>query len=70
MGGRKTFVTNTVLTAADVQDYLMDQSVMVFSDSTTRGSAIPTPTEGMVAYLQDSNTIEALLNCICVYSAT
>jgi hypothetical protein len=59
MGGRKTFVTNTVLTAADVQDYLMDQSVMVFSDSTTRGSAIPTPTEGMVTYLSGSDSLEA-----------
>jgi hypothetical protein len=59
MGGRKTFVTNTVLTAADVQDYLMDQSVMVFSNSTTRGSAIPTPTEGMVAYLTGTDSLEA-----------
>jgi hypothetical protein len=59
MGGRKTFVTNTVLTAADVQDYLMDQSVMVFSDSTTRGSAIPSPTEGMVSYLTGTDSLEA-----------
>jgi len=59
MGGRKTFVTNTVLTAADVQDFLMDQSVMVFSDSTTRGSAIPTPTEGMVTYLTGTDSLEA-----------
>ena len=59
MGGRKTFVTNTVLTAADVQDYLMDQSVMVFSNSTTRGSAIPTPTQGMVAYLTGTDSLEA-----------
>ena len=59
MGGRKTFVTNTVLTAADVQDYLMDQSVMVFSNSTTRGSAIPSPTEGMVSYLTGSDSLEA-----------
>jgi hypothetical protein len=55
MGGRKTFVTNTVLTAADVQDFLMDQAVMVFADSAARGSAIASPTEGMVAYLNDSN---------------
>lgn len=55
MGGRKTFVTNTVLTAADVQDFLMDQAVMVFANSAARGSAIASPTEGMVAYLNDSN---------------
>jgi hypothetical protein len=59
MGGRKTFVTNTVLTAADVQDFLMDQSVMVFSNSTTRGSGIPSPTEGMVSYLTGSDSLEA-----------
>ena len=57
MGGRKTFVTNTVLTAADVQDFLMDQAVMVFASSDARGSAITSPTEGMVAYLNDSNTL-------------
>jgi hypothetical protein len=59
MGGRKTFVTNTVLTAADVQDFLMDQSVMVFANDAARGSAIPSPTEGMVAYLTGSDSLEA-----------
>jgi hypothetical protein len=59
MGGRKTFVTNTVLTAADVQDFLMDQSVMVFANDAARGSAIPAPTEGMVAYLTGSDSLEA-----------
>ena len=56
--GKKTFVANEVLTAAEVNGYLMDQSVMVFDDSTARGSAIGTATEGMVAYLKDSNAIE------------
>jgi hypothetical protein len=53
--GRKVFVANEVLTAADVNGYLMDQAVMVFDDSTARGSAIGTATEGMVTYLKDSN---------------
>jgi hypothetical protein len=39
-----------VLNAADVQGYLMDQAVMVFAGTAARGSAIPTPSAGMVAY--------------------
>ena len=56
--GRKVFEANEVLTAADVNGYLMDQAVMVFADSAARSSAIPTPTQGMVAYLQDTSTLQ------------
>jgi hypothetical protein len=59
MAGKKTFVAGEVLLAQDVNDFLMDQSVMNFASSAARASAIPTPTEGMVAYLQDSNTLDA-----------
>lgn len=55
---RKVFVAGEILTAADVNSQLMDQMVMVFDDSTARGSAIPTPSEGMVTYLKDTNLIE------------
>ena len=55
--GKKTFVANEVLTAADVNGYLMEQSVMVFDDSTARDAAITTPTEGMVTYLKDTDEI-------------
>jgi hypothetical protein len=48
--GRKTFSPGDVLTSSDVQGYLMDQSVMVFSGTATRDSAIPSPSAGMVAY--------------------
>lgn len=58
MAGRKVFAPATVLTAADVNNFLMDQAVMVFADSAARGSAIPTPTEGMVTYLEDTNLLE------------
>jgi hypothetical protein len=37
----------------------MDQSVMTFDGTAARGSAITTPVEGMVTYLNDSNTLEA-----------
>ena len=56
--GKKTFVANEVLTAAEVNGYLMDQSVMVFADSTARTSAIGTPTAGMMSYLEDTSTLQ------------
>ena len=56
--GRKVFTAGEVLTAANVQDYLQDQAVMVFAGSAARGSAIGTATEGMVSYLTDNNRIE------------
>lgn len=58
MAGRKTFTAGEVLQAADVNDFLMDQSVMVFAGTAARGSAIPSPTEGMVTYREDDDTVE------------
>jgi hypothetical protein len=55
---RKIFVAGEILTAADLQANAVDQSVMVFDDSAARGSAIPTPSEGMVTYLSDVNALE------------
>ena len=56
--GRKVFTAGEVLTAANVQGYLQDQAVMVFADSAARSSAIGTPTQGMVSYLQDTSTLQ------------
>ena len=56
--GYKQFAVGEVLTASDVNGYLMDQSVMVFADSGARGSAIGTATEGMLTYLLDTDTLE------------
>ena len=58
MAGRKNFVAGEILTAADVNSFLMDQSVMVFDDSAARTTAIPTPTEGMVTYRKDDSRLE------------
>lgn len=58
MAGRKTFTSGEILTAADVNSFLMDQSVMVFDDSAARGSAIPSPSEGMTTYLKDQNQLQ------------
>lgn len=55
----KDFSAGAVLTAAQVDDFLMRQSVMTFTDSTERGTAIGTAVaEGMVSYLADTNSIE------------
>jgi hypothetical protein len=58
LAGRKVFTAGEVLQAADVNDFLMDQSVMVFAGTAARGSAIPSPSEGMVTYLSDSDEVE------------
>lgn len=55
----KDFTVGQVLTSAEVDDYLMRQAVMVFDDSTARGTALGTVvSEGMVSYLKDTNTVE------------
>jgi hypothetical protein len=55
---RKIFTVDEVLTAADVNDYLMDQTVMTFAGTAARGSAIVSPTEGMYAHLNDTDTLQ------------
>jgi hypothetical protein len=56
---RKVFTAGEVLAAADVNEFLADQAIMTFADSTARGSAIPSPIEGMVTYLEDTNFYES-----------
>ena len=57
--GYKVFTAGEVLTAANVNGYLMEQSVMVFAGTAARGSALGTAvSEGMVAYLSDTNTLQ------------
>jgi hypothetical protein len=57
MAGFREFVTGEVLTAANVDDFLMKQSVMLFADGAARDSALGTAVasgnalrEGMLAY--------------------
>jgi hypothetical protein len=56
---RKVFTAGQVLAAADVNNFLMDQTVMSFAGTAARGSAIGTAIEGMVSYLEDSNLLTA-----------
>ena len=51
--GFRTFQSGEVLTSSNVQNYLMDQSVMVFAGTAARGSAIASPETGMVSYRTD-----------------
>ena len=55
--GFKTFSVGEVLTATNVNTYLMQQTVMVFADASARSTAISSPSEGMVTYLSDSDTL-------------
>lgn len=53
------FQANQVLTAAQVNTFLMNQAVMRFADSAARSSALGTAVaEGMVSYLDDTNALE------------
>ena len=57
--GYKLFATGDVLTAADVNNYLMLQTVMVFANSGARTTALSgVLAEGLVSYLQDTNVVE------------
>ena len=55
--GFKTWINGDVLTAPDVNTYLMEQSVMVFADSTARDAAITAPSEGMFVFTKDNDTL-------------
>jgi hypothetical protein len=52
--GFKTFNTGDVLSAADVNGYLM-QGILVFASAAARDSAITSPEEGQFAFLKDTN---------------
>lgn len=57
--GYKLFQTGDVLTAAQVNTYLNEQTVMVFASAAARTSALTSVlAEGMVSYLQDTNAVE------------
>lgn len=53
------FTPGQVLTAAQVDDYLMRQAVMRFDDSAARTTALSgVLVEGMMSYLKDTNAVE------------
>ena len=54
--GFKDFQTGEVLTAADVDGYLM-QGIWVFADATARDAAVTSPQEGNSCYLKDTDQV-------------
>jgi hypothetical protein len=57
--GYKSFTAASVLTSADVNDYLMEQSVMSFATTADRDAALTAPVlqEGMVAVITGSDLV-------------
>lgn len=55
--GFKDFTTGEVLTAADVDGYLM-QGVWVFANAAARTAAVTSPQEGNISFLKDTNSTE------------
>ena len=54
--GFKDFTTGEVLTAADVDGYLM-QGIWVFATTTARDAAVTAPSEGNFAFTKDTNSL-------------
>jgi hypothetical protein len=55
--GFKLFQDGQVLLASEVNTYMMDQMIMVFADAAARDAAITSPSEGMFAFLKDTDTL-------------
>jgi hypothetical protein len=59
MAGYREFVTGEVLTAANVNGFLMNQAVMVFADDAARTTALSgVLVEGMLTYNLDTKALE------------
>ena len=54
----KTFVNGYPLNASELNEYLMNQSIAVFVDSTARSAAISTPVEGQFTYLTGTDVLQ------------
>ena len=53
--GFKTFSDGSVLTATEVNTYMMEQMVMVFADAAARDAALTAPSEGMHVFLKSND---------------
>ena len=47
----KVWAVNEILTAADMNTYIGNQTVLSFAGTAARSSAVGTPVEGMVSYV-------------------
>jgi hypothetical protein len=55
--GFKVWSTGDLVNASDFNTYIQEQTLMVFATSTARDTAITSPTEGMFAYLSDTDVL-------------
>jgi hypothetical protein len=65
--GYKSFTSGEVLTAANLQGYAVDQSIMVFATSAARTTALAAPSQGMMSFQTDVGALEKYLS---VYNAS
>ena len=53
----KEFLDGQILDASEVNDYFMNQAVLVFATTTARNAAITSPIEGMFSYITTDDVI-------------
>lgn len=57
--GFRVFIPGETLTADNIQNFLMSQSVQVYNDAAARTAVLTgLVTEGMLTYLKDTNLVE------------
>lgn len=56
--GFRTFVAGDVLTAEQVNTFLMSQAIPVFANEAAAGSAIASPQEGQHRFLKDTDSLQ------------
>ena len=66
--GYKVFQAFTKLTADDVNNYLMEQTIPVFTDSTDRSTQLTTPVTGAFSYLTTTQKLEVYSGTAWVYA--
>ena len=55
--GFKLFADENVLLASEVNTFMMQQQIMVFASAAARDAAITSPSEGMFAFLKDTDKL-------------
>ena len=56
--GYRTFTAGEVLTADNVQTFLMDQAIPVFANNAAATAVITSPSEGQFRFLKDTDALE------------
>ena len=56
--GFRVWTAGEVVSASNVNNYLQEQAVMSFGGTAARSSAVASPEEGMLSYLQDTDTYQ------------